>query len=286
MSTELQEALKRSNKITVQSVGEGVLKASFYRTHTKLAEVLSSDETVVGAGFVMPVGIDAIAPDEENGIEGVEGVKVTPKERSDAFRDFVQENAKLFGFNFDPVDRRSADNVFPKTYENAEAVASSARKVTDMKMISISEAIQKKIDKMVEKEKLPAGCKLIFEVQDGITTEVTEEYTKGNVKYAQSKVSVEIGLEDVDNTIVISDIPVFLRSGCIAKPKVLVSADEENGIEEVAFTTTAIHTRLVEAGIFPVIVKPVKEDKVEEGEVAGDTDPAVVVEQNEVVEAQ
>lgn len=234
------ENLVRVNRVTAQFVGEGMAQVSLYRTHDKLATLRTDDPKFVELGFVMPESVDA---DPEKGIEAVQ---VTPKQKLDALKDFIMLNASRLGYLYDPQDRRTAENKFPSSYDEAK-FSEFAVTVVAEKIKKIREQIKKNLVALAKTGQLSEGAELTAELKCD-KVEIAENYKNGNIKYGTAVVSINLGISGIDATLpVVSE--VSLVSGQLKKPREIYKAGENN--ETLAFTVTGIKGLLVEAGILP-----------------------------------
>lgn len=212
--------LLRANKITASFIGEGVMQGTFYKTHDKLVQVTSADDAVVNAGFKL--------------VE-VEGEELTSSDKLAQFKDWLQANASLFGVFYDAVDRRSADNKFPSTY-NEENLPATAQIVLINQVTVIAEKAQRTLDAMIKNGQLAEGTTMTINIEEG-EMNVQETYGNGNLKYADVKFPVEFAVEGHGSVIVI--VPVKLVSGQVSKPRELVHEDAT-----LSLTVTTIKTIL------------------------------------------
>lgn len=94
--------LTRANKLTVKVNTAGILQADFARTHKAIATI-TADQTK----FQPSEGANRTAIREE-------------------FRSYMAKNAAEFGINYDPTDRRTAENTRLATYSDDAAVGTDA----------------------------------------------------------------------------------------------------------------------------------------------------------------
>lgn len=238
-----QTQVKRSNKITVAFIGDGVAKATFYKTHEKLTEILSTDPMVITHGFVFPESIPAT--------ETTQAVEVTSQDKLKAFKEFMISNATVFGVFYDAVDRRDDANKFPSRYTE-ELLVEFGAKVVTAKLNELLPSVQKTVDKFVEAGSMAVDSVLYANVGIG-NIQVDETYGNGSIKYASATFPVVIGIS-TSGAEVSTDVKVSLVSGQMKKPT-------EFG--ESAFTITGIKTRLIESGVLVEPVKPSKEENTE-----------------------
>lgn len=85
--------LVRANKLTVKVDANGRLTADLYRTHKMLATIKAEDTK--------------FQPD----------TNATKSATREDFRKFIAEHASEYGFNYDPADRRTEDNIRKATYK-------------------------------------------------------------------------------------------------------------------------------------------------------------------------
>lgn len=226
--------LVRSNKITAFWEGENVAKGVFYKTHTKIKEVRSTDPEVITAGFQMPVGT------EEN--------PVTAQDRLAAFKNFLQASAAVFGIQYDPVDRRADEFKFPSKYDE-DTFKEYSKKMAEKAIGECLEKVQKNIvGNMIKSGNLPEGTEVNFGLGDA-AVEIKESYSNGNIKYADAKypVVIQVGDKNVETTCTVSAV-----SGQLKKPRELADG--------VVLTQTGVKTFLIDNGVLPKIEKPVKEE--------------------------
>lgn len=229
--------LMRANKLTAYWLGDGVANGVFYKTHDKLMEVKSDDESVVGAGFTMPVG--------------TEEVPVTAAEKLDAYKAFLIANASVFGIAYDPVDRRADEFKFPSKYDEAAFLEYSNKMLTNAVTNVLTSVQSNVVDKMVKAGHVVEGTLVQFAIGTG-EVEISESYANGNIKFATAKYPVILA---VGGTQMTTTAKVDLVSGQLKKPR---------EIGETVMTMTGVKGLLIENGLLPKIEKPVKEDSVEE----------------------
>lgn len=224
--------LSRANKVTAYWGGEGVAIGSFSRTHNKVATVKSTDEAVVAAGF-------AFAETQ------------TAQEKLEAFKTFLSINASVFGVIYDPVDRRADEFKYPSKYD----VATMLQYSKSMLEMAVGETLDKVqnnvISSLIKSGNLAEGTTIQFGIGAGVE-EVTEIYNSGTIKYASVKYPVVITVGDKSAEAIGK---IDLVSGQLKKPREL---------GEVALTMTGIKTFLTDAGVLPVVVKAVKEEKADD----------------------
>jgi hypothetical protein len=104
--------LTRANRIAVSVVGEGY-KADFYRTHKKLATILSG----------------------ESGWEADETMNKSAQ-RED-FRRFAIEHSAEVGIDWQPQDLRAEGNKRIAKYENDELLMADAKNMLEMDMLTL-----------------------------------------------------------------------------------------------------------------------------------------------------
>lgn len=232
------EQLIRSNKVTTRFEGEGVAVGTFYKTHDKLGEVKSTDAKIIELGFKMPESVTAS--------EGVEPIEVTPKQKLDAFRDFLQVNATVFGYVYDPIDRRSEGNKYPSTYTEV-VFLDTASKILTERITELVISVQKTIDNYAKQGSMPEGSQLACGLGIGNVT-VQEKYGNGNLKYADVIFPVTFAIGDKNISL---NVPVKLVSGQIKKPRELS--------DKYVMTITGLKTALVDGGVLPT--PPQKEEE-------------------------
>lgn len=94
--------LTRANKLTVKVNAEGRLVADMYRTHKHLITIYA----------------------DETGFKGDENS--TKSAVREDFRKYIAENAHAFGIDYDPVDRRTEQNVRKAVYKTQAEVCEDA----------------------------------------------------------------------------------------------------------------------------------------------------------------
>ena len=216
----------RANKVTAYWEGEGVAVGVFYKTHTKISSVRSTDEAVIAAGFVMP--------------EGTEESPVTAAQKLEAFKNFVCANAAVFGIAYDPVDRRNDTYKFPSRYDENN-VKDFSKKMLTVAIEKVLGSVQTNvIDRMVKAGHLPEGSAVQYGVGDG-TVDITERYGNGFIKYATVKYPVAIAVGEVQ---VDTEAEVELVSGQIKKPRAM---------GDVVMTMSGVKDFLISKGALPKI---------------------------------
>lgn len=229
--------LKRSNKITAYWEGDGVAVGVFYKTHEKIATVKSTDDAVIGAGFVMPAGT------EEN--------PVTAAQKLEAFKTFLATNATAFGVQYDPVDRRADAFKFPGSYD-AESFAEYSKKMLQMAVEGVLESVQANvIAKMIKNELLAEGTVVQYGIGDA-NVNIAESYSNGKLKYATAEYPVAIAVNGVQANLVAT---VDLVSGQLKKPR---------NMGDVVLTMTGIKNFLVEQGVLPKVEPKAKKADADE----------------------
>jgi hypothetical protein len=237
------EELKRSNKITAYWEGDGVAVGVFYKTHDKIATVKSTDDAVIGAGFVMPAG--------------TEEAPVTAAQKLEAFKTFLATNATAFGVQYDPVDRRADAFKFPGSYDEA-TFGEYSKKMLQMAIEGALESVQNNvIAKMIKNELLPADAVAQYGIGDA-NISISEAYSNGKLKYATAEYPVAIAVNGAQANLTAT---VELVSGQLKKPR---------NMGDVVMTMTGIKNFLVEQGVLPKVEPKAKkseevaEDSVEE----------------------
>lgn len=227
--------LVRSNKITAFWEGENVAKGVFYKTHTKIKEVRSTDPEVITAGFQMPTG--------------TEESPVTAQDKLATFKNFLQVNAAAFGIQYDPVDRRADEFKFPSKYDEG-TFKEYSKKMAEKAIGDCLEKVQKNVvGNMIKSGNLPEGTEVNFGLGEA-EVEIKESYSNGNIKYADATypVVIQVGDKNIETKCVVSAV-----SGQLKKPRELA--------DSVVLTQTGIKTFLTDNGVLPKIEKPVKEEK-------------------------
>jgi len=231
--------LIRSNKVTARHGGDGVIIGTFYKTHDKLGEVKSDDPKVVELGYTVPQSVNAS--------EGVEPIEVTPKQKLDSFKDFLQVNATVFGFAYDPVDRRNDGNKYPSKYTEV-ILLDTASSIIVGKLGELVNDVQKSVDKAVADGLLAEGSKLSCDIGVGQVS-VQEKYKNENLKYADVSFPVSFKIGDKSVSL---NVKVNLVSGQIKKPREL---------DKYTMTITGLKTALIDGSVLPEAPKKAKEAK-------------------------
>ena len=218
--------LKRSNKITAYWEGDGVAVGVYYKTHDKIATVKSTDDAVIGAGFVMPAG--------------TEEAPTTAAQKLEAFKTFLATNATAFGVQYDPVDRRADAFKFPGSYD-AESFAEYSKKMLAMTIEGVLESVQTNvIAKMVKNGLLAEDAQVAYGIGEP-TINVSESYSNGKLKYATAEYPVAIAVNGAQANLTAT---VELVSGQLKKPR---------NMGDVVITMTGIKNFLVEQGVLPKV---------------------------------
>lgn len=237
----------RSNKVTAYWEGDGVAVGVFYKTHSKLLTLRSTDEQVVAAGFVMP--------------EGTDEAPVNAAQKLEAFKNFITANAAMFGIQYDPVDRRDDTYKFPSRYDDVNILEFSKKMLTVAIEKTLGSIQSNVVDRMVKAGNLPEGTMVQYGVGDGKVV-VTEKYANGYIKYANVTYPVAIAVGDKQME---TSVTVDLVSSQIKKPR---------NIGDTAMTMSAVKDMLVEAGVLPKVEKKSKEASAEaESEATEDGEP-------------
>jgi hypothetical protein len=238
------DELKRANKITAYWEGDGVAVGVFYKTHDKIVTVKSTDDAVIGAGFVMPAG--------------TEEAPTTAAQKLEAFKTFLATNASAFGIQYDPVDRRADAFKFPGSYDE-ESYGEYSKKMLTMAIENVLESVQNNvIAKMVKNELLPEGSAVQYGVGEA-NISISEAYANGKLKYATAEYPVAIAVNGVQANL---SATVELVSGQLKKPR---------NMGDVVMTMTGIKNFLVEQGVLPKVEPKAK--KSEDEEVAEEATP-------------
>lgn len=232
----MSENLIRANKVTAYWEGDGVAVGVFYKTHSKLASVRSTDESVINAGFVMP--------------EGTDEAPVTAAQKLEAFKNFICANAAVFGIAYDPVDRRDDTYKFPNRYDENNIMEYAAKMLTTAMEKVLASVQSNVVDRMVKSGLLPEGSEVQYGIGDGVLS-VTEKYGNGYIKYATVTYPVAIAVNGVqyDTTVVVD-----LVSGQIKKPRT---------IGDTVMTMSGVKEMLVANGILPKAEKKAKDTDAE-----------------------
>lgn len=228
----MNENLIRANKVTAYWEGDGVAVGVFYKTHSKLASVRSTDESVINAGFVMP--------------EGTDEAPVTAAQKLEAFKNFICANAAVFGIAYDPVDRRDDTYKFPNRYDENNIMEYAAKMLTTAMEKVLASVQSNVVDRMVKSGLLPEGSEVQYGIGDGVLS-VTEKYGNGYIKYATVTYPVAIAVNGTqyDTTVVVD-----LVSGQIKKPRT---------IGDIVMTMSGVKEMLVTNGVLPKVEKKAKD---------------------------
>lgn len=228
----MNENLIRANKVTAYWEGDGVAVGVFYKTHSKLSSVRSTDENVVNAGFVMP--------------EGTDEAPVTAAQKLEAFKNFICANAAVFGIAYDPVDRRDDTYKFPNRYDENNIMEYAAKMLTTAMEKVLASVQSNVVDRMIKSGLLTEGSEIQYGIGDGALS-VTEKYNNGYVKYATVTYPVAIAVNGnrYDTTVVVD-----LVSGQIKKPRT---------IGDTVMTMSGVKEMLVANGILPKVEKKAKD---------------------------
>lgn len=225
--------LTRANKLTAYWEGEGVAVGTFYRTHNKLLAIRSNDDSVVNAGFQMP--------------QSTEGNEVGPQDKLEAFKQFLQSNASVFGMIYDPVDRRPDEFKFPNKYDEASFTEYSKIMLGNV-LADVAKSVQANvIDKMIAAGHIVEGSELSYDIGEA-QLGVTETYKTGSIKYGSALYPVTLGVNGLSTTV---EVTIDVVSGQLKKPR---------QFGEEVFTMTGVKNTLVTAGVLPKIEKPSKEE--------------------------
>jgi hypothetical protein len=238
----MSENLIRANKVTAYWEGDGVAVGVFYKTHSKLASVRSTDESVINAGFVMP--------------EGTDEAPVTAAQKLEAFKNFICANAAVFGIAYDPVDRRDDTYKFPNRYDENNIMEYAAKMLTTAMEKVLASVQSNVVDRMVKSGLLPEGSEVQYGIGDGVLS-VTEKYGNGYIKYATVTYPVAIAVNGTqyDTTVVVD-----LVSGQIKKPRT---------IGDTVMTMSGVKEMLVTNGVLPKVEKKAKDADAEAEAVEG-----------------
>lgn len=237
----MNEGLKRANRVTALWEGEGIAVGTFYKTKEKLTQVRSDDVALSNAGFTMPETV--------LDTDGTTLIEATGNDKLQAFRDFLQANAAIFGVYFDPVDRRVEK--YPGKYDE-ETFSRIASDVLGSRLDGIVESMQGQIDKLIEQEVIPFS-ELSYSMGEPSIV-INELYKDESLKYADAVYPVTFTLGEKG---IAMDIKVSLVSGQLKKPRELVDG--------VSMTMTGLKNMLIEGEILPKPV-PKKAKVVEEVE--------------------
>ena len=177
--------LVRANRISVV-MEEGVMVATFYRTHKKLGRVDQFD-----AEYDMVDGVNSVAQKE-------------------LFRQHIISHANDLGYDYDPQDRRTDNNKVPSKYPDEETLERTS-------FFMINADVKSWVEKLGDK------FKLVTITNEGITEvtmsnsgkEVKPRYNNGNWAWATITESATI---EYDGTEIYVDMDCSLVSGQMKKP--------------------------------------------------------------------
>lgn len=230
--------LVRANRVAIRTMGEDIV-AVFYRTHKLLKEVNSNDTT-----WNTP----------EQAVN-----KLMVREN---FRLWIIENAAEFGIQYDPIDRRSAENTRTPKYETDDMLIKDAESMILPEMRALVDKVTVKYpdvewagvahDEIVPMTKTGSGKEL---TDLGI---VNGRYGKGEGNWAWAVVKFTVTIKYKGNECYIP-VQMQLVSGQLKK----------TGIGITDFTAK-IKTEIIEAGLAtaeeldPPKVKESKTDKAQD----------------------
>lgn len=237
---ELTNELTRSNKVTAYWEGDGVAVGCFYKTHTKIKEIRSTEDEVIVAGFAMPTG--------------TEEAPATAQEKLAAFKTFLQVNAATFGIQYDPVDRRADEFKFPSKYDE-DTFKEYSKKMVEKSISECLDKVQKNVvANMIKSGHLADDVEANYGIGEA-EIEIKESYNNGNIKYATAKYQVvlQVGDATVDTTCTVEAV-----SGQLKKPRELADG--------IVLTQTGVKAFMIDNGLLPKIEKPAKEDKTEDAD--------------------
>jgi hypothetical protein len=205
---------ERANRVSVQAVGEEGFEARFFRTHTQVGSVMSTQSF------------------EQDG-EQV-GFQPDPKDNKtaqrEAFRKWVCEHADRFGIAWDPTDRRSTDNKRAPKYDTDETlrvdvvalVTDDIRGFVDGCKIEGLTLVGIDAEDIVPMTTSPKGADLSkLGVLDG-------KYANGNWAWATISVVATVKLDKVETYV---SMKCTLVSGQLKKP----TAIDNGGFNQTAF---------------------------------------------------
>lgn len=223
--------MERANRCTVQANKEGYV-ARFWRTHKELKTV--TDTQAQTQGYTPDANLNSTAQRE-------------------LYRAWVCKNAGLFGVEYDPEDRRTAQNMFPSKYDSDAVLNMWAVKI-------VGEDIQEWIGKIRGEYKVPMTITGIEadEIVPMVARKgkpVQAKYGNGNWAYATIPVVATVEIADKESKPQYGYVTmnVELVSGQLKKP----SHIGENG-----YTFTGFKTELLK-DIEQYLPKTEKESKTE-----------------------
>lgn len=180
--------LVRANRISVV-MEDGVLVATFYRTHRKLGKVDQFDSM-----YQMVDGVNSVAQKE-------------------LFRQDIIQHANDFGYDYDPEDRRADKNKLPSKYENDWVLETTSK---DMVRDNVTEWVSKMNDGGMDIDLVTISCEGISPVslsKNG--KEVKPKYNNGNWAWATITVSAVVKSHNEELYV---DMDLSLVSGQLKKP--------------------------------------------------------------------
>lgn len=209
--------LVRANRVAIRTMGENIV-AVFYRTHKLLKEINSNDTTWN-------------APEQAVN-------KLMVREN---FRLWIIENAAEFGIQYDPIDRRSAENTRTPKYETDDMLIKDAESMILPEMRALVDKVTVKYpdvewagvahDEIVPMTKTGSGKEL---TDLGI---VNGRYGKGEGNWAWAVVKFTVTIKYRGNECYIP-VQMQLVSGQLKK----------TGIGITDFTAK-VKTEIIEAGL-------------------------------------
>lgn len=179
----MSKLIVRANRISVV-IEEGVMVATFYRTHKKLGRVDQFE-----AEYDMVDGVNSVAQKE-------------------LFRQHIINNAMDLGYDYDPQDRRTDSNKVPSKYPTEELLGDTA-------VAMVTPDIQEWADKMGDMVK-SITCDYIEPVtMSNNGKDVRPKYNNGNWAWATITVSATIMSHGEE---IYVDMNCSLVSGQMKKP--------------------------------------------------------------------
>lgn len=189
---EAVQATVRANRIAIKSTLEGILEATFHRTH-KTLKTVSQPET----GFIPNEKANALANRE-------------------LFRVYMIDNAQAFGINYDPADHRP------------EAVVLAPAKIATV--AHLEQHLHILMDSNLETWVGKIGHNLSVEHIEAVITEVTKSpkgkdvkarYNDGSIAWASIQIGITVMLEGTSAVVTTS---TDIVSGQLKKPALTYTA--------------------------------------------------------------
>ena len=196
--------LQRANRVSVIGKDEGFV-ARFWRTHKLLTEVNSEQ-----IGWTPQI----------------DGLNKTAQR--ELFRVWVCENANEYGIEWDPSDKRSKGNQFPRKYDSDELL-------TDTMVKAVQDDIQEWVSKLADRLNKKLTLKdIMADHIDPVTNrngrDVASKYMNGNWAYADVEMIVTVEHEGKEGYVTIVG---HLVSGQLKKPDMTYTEFYEELIKDL-----------------------------------------------------